>query len=273
MLGKLLKHEFKQTARYVSLIYICAAVTTLVMFIAMLTKATAISVIGSSVLVFVGFLSIAFTVALVIGNFYNTLYTNRGYLSFTLPVKCSSLLISKVLVSLVWFVVSFVVCGLIYLIIFLNARAQLDGEQVGGIVDTIKESGLLEMLPSGKMIAKAVVVLIFYLFISILTFVSFVYFSLTLSNTRPLQQHPWLFGFLIFCGTYIVANTVSAWLNEHFPLCIELTEDNLKFALTSVSNSESFYSIGLGGMIFMAIAAVGMLFATGWIMEHKVNIK
>ena len=273
MLGKLLKHEFKQTARYVSLIYISAAVTTLVMFIAMLTKATAISVIGSSVLAFAGFLSVVFTVVLVIGNFYNTLYTNRGYLSFTLPVKCSSLLISKVLVSLVWFVISFVVCGLIYFVIYLNVKSQVDGEQMGGVVDAIRESGLLEMLPSGKMIAKAVIIIVFYIFISILTFVSFVYFSLSLSNTRPLQQHPWLFGFLIFCGSYIVTNTISAWLNEHLPLCIALTEDNLKIAFSQAQNIDALYSIGLGGMVFMTLAAVGMLFATGWIMEHKVNIK
>ena len=53
-------------------------------------------------------------------------------------------------------------------------------------------------------------------------------------------------GALLICD-----EVMSGALNEHFPLCIELTEDNLKLALTSAQNSESFYSIGLGGMLFM----------------------
>ena len=40
-----------------------------------------------------------------------------------------------------------------------------------------------------------------------------------------------------------------------------------------MENSESVFSFGIGGTVFMALVALAMLFATGWIMEHKVNIK
>ena len=50
MLGKLLKHEFRQSARSVTLIYASAAAVIAFIFIGMLTKITWIGVVGSIVL-------------------------------------------------------------------------------------------------------------------------------------------------------------------------------------------------------------------------------
>lgn len=275
MLGKLLKNEFKQSARSVMTIYACAAATVLVMVFALLTKITWLSVLGSVVLYFVGILAVVLTLVFVIKNFYDSLYSNQGYLSFTLPVKCSSLLLSKVLASFVWIIASFVVLSLVYLVIYLNARAMAaqSGEQIGSLFQTLKESGLLELLPSAGMIVKFIVLVVVLVLLAILTFVGFVYFAVTLANTRPLQKHPKLFGFLIFFASYVVTNSIGAKLTYSLPLSVALTADGLKLAFTSMNASDAAFSFGLGGTLFMALVALGMLFATGYIMEHKVNIK
>lgn len=111
MLGKLLKYELKHSARYVMLIYACAGVVTALMLIAMLAKMTWLSVIGSLVLYMVGIAAIFMTLVAVIRNFYETLYGRQGYLTFTLPVKSSRLLFSKVLVSFIWIILSCVLMG------------------------------------------------------------------------------------------------------------------------------------------------------------------
>lgn len=272
MLGKLIKHEFKHSARYVTAIYACTAAVLAVMAIALVIKITWLSVVASIVLYVVGLLVVIMTLVAVIKNFYDTLYSNQGYLSFTLPVKCGTLLVSKVLVSFVWIIASIVALGLIYLVIFFNARAQ-SGEELGSILDLLKDSGMLEMLPSGEMIAKFIAYFAVMLLLTILTFVGFVYFSVTLANTRPLQKHPKLFGFLIFFGSYALTNSIGAKLTYSLPFSIAVNVDSIKIAFTSMERSDAVFSFGLGGTIFMALVALGMLFATGWIMEHKVNVK
>lgn len=273
MLGKLLKYELKHSARYVMTIYGCAAAATAFMFLGMLAKVTWISVVGSMVLYFVGIIAVVMTLVSVIKNFYDTLYGKQGYLTFTLPVKCSSLLISKIIVSFFWIILSCVLMAVIFVLIWLNAKSQTNGS-LDGIVEAIKLSGILDMLPSVGMIIKFVLIVAVIALLNILTFVGFVYFAVTLANTRALQKHPKLFGFLIFFASYAVSNSISAKLTSSLPLAVNITTEKVYIAFTSMNSAEGVLSsFGLGGTIFMAIVAVGLLFATGWIMEHKVNIK
>ena len=272
MLGKLLKNEIKHSARYVMTIYGCAAAMILFMFFGMLTKITWIGVVGSIILYVVAFIEIIMTLVSVIKNFYDTLYGNQGYLSFTLPVKCSTLLISKIIVSFIWIIFSFVLGGLCFLVIALNAKSAADGT-LSGFFDVIRMSGVLEYLPSGAMIAKLVIIFVLMALMTILTFVGFVYFAVTLANTRPLQGHPKLFGFLIFFVSYGVTNSIGAKLTYSLPLAVSVTTDSVKIVFKAMDGMDSLFSFGIGGTIFMALVALGMLFATGYIMEHKVNIK
>lgn len=272
MLGKLLKNEVKYSARNIMTIYGCAVAMIVFIFFGLLTKITWIGIAGSAVLYIVAIIAVIMTLVSVIKNFYDTLYGNQGYLSFTLPVKCSSLLISKVIVSFLWITCSFVLGGICYLVIALNVKNQVDGT-VSGFFEIIKSSGILAYLPSGAMIAKLVAIIVVMALMTILTFVGFVYFSVTLANTRPLQGHPKLFGFLIFFGSYAITNSIGAKLTYSLPLAVNVTQESVSIVFKAMDKIESIASFGLGGVLFMALVAVGMLFATGYIMEHKVNIK
>ena len=106
-----------------------------------------------------------------------------------------------------------------------------------------------------------------------LTFTGFVYFAVTLANTRALQKHPKFFGFLIFFGIYSVSNSLGAAFTSVLPLSVNITNEKVFIALSSMNEGDVLASFGLGGTVFMAIVAVGLLFVTGYIMEHKVNIK
>jgi len=271
MLGKLLKYELKHSARYVMVIYACAGVTTVFMLLGMLVKSTRMTVIGSIVLEFVGVAAILMTLISVIKNFYDTLYGKQGYLSFTLPVKCSTMLFSKALISFFWIILSGLLMALITVIIFVNANYRSDGA-LGSIVEMIKSSGLLSDTSSIEVIIKTLAVLAVNMLLSILIFVGFVYFSVTLANTRALQKHPKLFGFIIFFVSYGVTNSIGAKLNSSLPLSLKITADNVKLVFEAAGDSFSDLS-GIGGVLFSALVSVVLLCLTGWIMEHKVNIK
>lgn len=272
MLGKLLKYELKHSARYVMAIYGCALAACAFMLLGMLAGVTWITVVSSLLLYMIAFAGVVMTMVAVIKNFYDTLYGKQGYLTFTLPVKCSDILISKVIVSFFWIIMSCVMMVLIFALILFNAKRQ-SGDSFTGILDAIKMSGLLEGLPSPAMFIKFLVILGVVALMYMLTFVGYVYFSVTLANTRALQKHPKFFGFLIFFGIYSVSNSLGAAFTSVLPLSVNITSEKVFIALTAMSSEDVLASFGLGGTIFMALIALGLLFATGWIMEHKVNVK
>lgn len=112
MLSKLIKHEFKATARLLLPLYLVLFVLTIVDRIALglnlkgtlglipgfATFAYVISILAIAVVSFV----------IIILRFYKNLMTDEGYLMFTLPVNPKQLINAKLLVSFVWNIVSIV---------------------------------------------------------------------------------------------------------------------------------------------------------------------
>ncbi len=273
MLGKLLKHEIRHSARYTMVIYIAIAAFTGVIGLAMLSDTTWLGIMACFGLYFAGMASVVVTLVSIIKNFYDTLYGRQGYLTFTLPVKCSTLLLSKLIVSFMWIIISFVVMVLTYGVIYLYAKDKTDSilSNFGSIFAI---SGLSEYLPSGAVIAQLIIVLIVMALLTILTYVGYVYFTVTVANTRHFQAHPKFFGGLVFFGLFFTVSIISNKLTEVVPLTFNVTADRVFFAFEDMfSVPDVLLSYGIGGTVFSGIVAVGLLFATGYIMEHKVNLK
>lgn len=273
MLGKLLKHEIRHSARYTMVIYIAIAAFTGVIGLAMLSDTTWLGIMACFGLYIAGMAGVVITLVSIIKNFYDTLYGRQGYLTFTLPVKCSTLLLSKVLVSFMWIIVSFVVMVLTYAVIYFYAKDKTDSILSNfGSIFTI--SGLSEYLPSGAVIAQLVIVLAVLALMTILTYVGYVYFTVTVANTRHFQAHPKFFGGLVFFGLFFTVTVISNKLTEVVPLTFNVTPDKVFFAFQDMFSVENvLLSYGIGGTVFSALVAVGLLAATGYIMEHKVNLK
>ncbi len=110
MLSKLIKHEFKATARLLLPLYLILFVLTIVERIVLSFD------LKGSLGVILGFATFAYVVSIfaiavvsfviIILRFYKNLITDEGYLMFTLPVKPQQLINSKLLVSFVWNIVS-----------------------------------------------------------------------------------------------------------------------------------------------------------------------
>ena len=273
MLGKLIKNEIKHSARYTMAIYGAAFAAMAVTGISLLMDSGWLGAISCGVLYVVGFAAVVVTLVSVIKNFYDTLYSRQGYLTLTLPVKGSSLLLSKIIVSFIWIVASMVVMGLTLFMIFFYGK-----ERSGGTLESMWEivsvSGILDMLPSKLAIVKFLVVVVILVVATILTYVGYVFFTVTLANTRLLQSHPKFYGGVIFFGIMTIVNAVGNKLTEVLPLTINVSSENVYFSFTQMGyESDVLFSYGIGGTLFSGIVAIGLLFATGYIIENKVNIK
>ncbi|MDR3073073.1 MAG: hypothetical protein LBU41_06230 [Clostridiales Family XIII bacterium] len=117
MLGKLLKLEFKSTARLFLLVYAgMIGVALLALGVRTLAESAfpgslssiLLSAISILFVLTLGFGFIATSIA-VISRFYKNMLGDEGYLMFTLPVKTSRHIISKLITSSLWSFLSILV--------------------------------------------------------------------------------------------------------------------------------------------------------------------
>ena len=274
MLGKLIKNEFIQTSKSLIAVYSAAGISILFMLLSYITDISWIGVTGSVALIAIGIAAIVMTLVMVINNFYRSLYSNQGYLSFTLPVKCSNLLFSKFIVALVWIFLGYIVMFFTVLFVVLYAKAKSSGilETFSGMAQSLEAFGAL---PSFSLIAEYVFFIALGSVITVISFVSFVYFAITLANTRRFQNKPMLFGMLFFFVVYFLNRNISSFLSYRLPVSLAITTERVAIEFVSMANrTESILAAyGIGGKIFTLVLAVGLLFVTGQIMEKKVNVK
>lgn len=119
MLGKLIKNEFKATARNFVPVYLVMLTVTLVLKL-FLEITDFLNIPEGPIVVAINiFLMIAFVLAIVavifgtivfiIKRYYDNMLKDEGYLSFTLPVTTGQHIVSKALTSYVWILASMAV--------------------------------------------------------------------------------------------------------------------------------------------------------------------
>ncbi len=273
MLGKLIKNEFRQTSKSLIAVYAAAGISILIMLLSYVTNVTWIGVTGSFALVVIGVAAIAMTFIMVINNFARSLYGNQGYLSFTLPVKCSNLLFSKFIVSFVWIIVGYIVAFCTILIVVFYTRSKSEG-MLDTIFDMVNQLQVIGDLPTAKLVVEYMAIMGVGSIITVVAFISFIYFAITLANTRKFQSKPLVFGIMFFFVVYFINKVVSTFLTYKAPLTIYVSGDSIKIGFEAMAQAQgALLSYGMGGKIFTAVFAAVLLFVTGWIMEKKVNIK
>ncbi len=273
MFGKVLKNEIRHSARYNLVIYLVALAVSGLMGLSLITGSTGIGIISCVALYAVGIITVVVTLISVIKNFYDTLFSRQGYLTLTLPVKGSTLLLSKVLVSFLWIIVGLAIMASTLLLIFLFVR-QRSAEEIDIIKALIKDMGFLELLPSGAVVFEVLVVLSLLGISKMLTYVGYIYFSVAVANTKELQSHPKFFGVLTCLVIIGVTSRISDFLTAKAPLTFFVTAEKAYFAFEPMGSVYgALLSYGVGGTLFSALVAFGLLVLTGYIIENKVNLK
>lgn len=128
MLTKLMKYELSATARYLMPLYIVLAFLTLFTKFTLTISTTNLILLAlSSIFYFLYIISIIIvavtTFLLIIMRFYKNLFTGEGYLMFTLPVKVHELINSKLIISILWTVLSILLCFFSLLIVIPSTTA------------------------------------------------------------------------------------------------------------------------------------------------------
>lgn len=273
MFGKVLKNEIRHSARYNLVIYLVALAASGIMALSLVTDLVAIGIFSCFALCLIGALTVVITLVSVIKNFYDTLFDRQGYLTLTLPVKGSTLLFSKVIVSFLWIIVGFAIMVATWILVYFYVKQQT-AEEADILKSMISDLGALELLPSAKVIIQVLLVLVFLGLSKILTYVGYIYFSVTVANTKALAKHPKLFGILTFFVIMFTCSNISTVLTTNAPLTFFATAEKAFFAFEPMGSVQgALVSYGVGGTVFTAVVALLLLFVTGYIIENKVNLK
>ncbi len=272
MLRKLLKYEFKETARIIPLFYLIALI-----FAGMVLSAKTLGIswfeVTSSVLLMLMGIAVAFTTfILIVLRFYKNLYSNEGYLMFTLPVEPKLLLASKAIVAFCWMIISYIVCCFsMYLSLY---GLGLTGELT--VVWGVLESYGME---------KFTYLIIPLIVLATLYFLAQIYFAITLSNSPLFYSMGPASAFLIFIVTNIILQIIEAIFTVFVPFSlridvldkigIELSSKNMfGFLLDSFNGVEiSSFVLGLGGYLFQILMAGILFYVTTRSMKKKISIK
>ncbi len=274
MLGKLFKYEIKDTSRLIPFFYLITAVMAGLSLLSGKLELGWFKATSSVLLLLVGIAVFIVTLVVICMRFYKNLYSNEGYLSFTLPLKPHLHLVSKAIVSFGWMLLSVIISmGAIFVALY---GLGVDGKMWASALDEIERYGM----------GKYMYAFIPMICLAILYLMSQIYFSITLANS-PKFHNIGAAGasILLFFVTNIVLRIVETILTIIIPFSlsvsisgsvdISLTAHNMVGYLIDNFNNPnpSNMVIGLGGYTFDVIMVFVLFYITGRIMNKKVSLR
>ena len=250
MLGKLIKYEFKATARTLIPVYICLIIFTIISKLFSLLdpyreKFNEFVQIPQTLIWFGYGITMAavfiVTIVIIIQRFGKNLLSDEGYLMNTLPVKAYENILCKLIVSIIWSITSFIVAMISVIIL------SMDGSFIMNLryfIEDIIASDLEVILITVAMISIALV--------SLASWISMVYAAIALGYTA--NQNKKLFSF----GAYLLLNIGKQFIS-------------LPFMVFGALDLESRVYIWLIILINLAFT-IGFLFLTNYCMNKKLNL-
>ena len=274
MLGKLLKHEFIATGRIMGALYaVVAVIMAYVLGSYYISKDTATTgqMLGIPVLLLISSCSFILTAVVMIVNFQRSLYGEQGYLSFTLPVKGSTLLFSKILASTVWFVAAFLCLMGSAAITYFVVKEDVIGDETFSTIES-----LLPMFLQGKSISTIVTSIVISMISYFLRFAVItleMYFAISLANTRHFQKRYLLWTIIFTIVILFAVEKISGVISDNitFGLSIVGNEISVITNYDDLASGASFTD--LVSIITYLIFGVGLYYATFYVMNKKVNIR
>lgn len=268
---KSLKHDFISTGRIMGVIYAIMLGISIFTFVTKDVSEGQLSLIGVLILFFMSICLLVLTTVVVLLDFQKSLYGDRGYLTFTLPVKSWKILASKVLVSGTWFVVALAaIIGSLW-VAFTSAKGFFgdDAEMLSEMIEALFGKNVDSMV--AMIIARIII-----LFIEFCFFALVIFFTNTLSNTRYFQKHSILFTVAFFVPIFFVTYKISELANKWFVFSVFFVEGKPEFVVDNAVYSDYLYQyshLDLSEIFVYILLGAGLFFATHYLMSKKVNIK
>lgn len=266
MLSKLLRHEFRATGRnmlpvYALLLVSCGGCTLFGRLLGRYPESTVLSVVQTvfATLFGVTTFGMLLTLVLMVYRFYKNLMTDEGYLMFTLPVSRSQLIWSKLLVALVWSVLSTVLAALAWM-----AEISVVGREN---VFSLIAQGLrsLRQHLSGNLTGCAAALVVLCL---VSCLVSFLKFYAAISLGHSFSNHKVLLSVVFYIGFGIVTQTIGT-IFASVGIQIDISPDFWSsLPVTQVFSSLAWAAAGVSALLGAAYYVLTLL-----MLKKRLNLQ
>ena len=223
MLGKLMKHEFRATGRILlpvmGAMLILAGLANLCLR-SMVNGMTEIRILRILMVLIVTFSVIAviatvvMALVMMVSRFYRNLLKDEGYLMFTLPVSTHALIWSKIIVSLVWFLITGL---LIWLLMGLTAL-NISGSNLQAILEEFPSWSEIRQLIDEYQLRAPLNRLIFQFCLAVLLggIVGCLHFYAAMSLGHMFSSGKILLSIVFYVAISFVFSMVSSVYGYHF---------------------------------------------------------
>ena len=278
MFGKLLKHDFKSSARGVATVYFAAGIAAIATILSLFTGFGIGKVLACVALMITGWLAMIITVVHTFTDYKKSMFGDSGYLTNTFPVKSFSLVFSKWLTAVFWLVVSLIFIAITYALLYAYSSGENGFEALKMglkmLPDILYSFGLPDLSVLKKAIPFYILKFLFFLAVS----VCIAYFSVTISNVRPFDRFGSIGTIVTFFIIFAVVNLIGAKLDDLVSFAvIILPETRMELSVNREAilsaNSMGGCYVSLTQIYFEAIAAILLFVANSELIEKKVNIK
>lgn len=272
MLGRLIKNEFKATARNFVPVYLVMLVVTLLLKL-FLEITDFLSIPEGPIVAAINiFLMIAFvlaiiavifgTIVFIIKRYYDNMLKDEGYLSFTLPVTTGQHIVSKALTSYVWIIASMAVIALSVVMLMLGEpsffKAISEGIDTG--IKFLSDNGYW-----GYAIAvfAAIIIGIYVMIIE----------AYTCMSVGQLMNKHRVAGAVI---TYMVIYSIKQVFSMTF-LTIRfmgsVNSGTAEMEMTSSQGASISTSVLIYELVLLVVEAIVFTFITHMMMKRKLNLE
>lgn len=276
----MIKHTFKESYKTMFILngIILATMFLIGVFILIFNVKFLESKFGSILLAIGIFALVIMVYAVVIGFLYTIfktmkqkLFTNEGYLTFTLPVSVDSLIISKVFVNVVWEL-------LIGVVVFIGLLMIAGAAFIKNAEDIIL-SGILNFIDIDAIFSSInfmdIVVFLCALLMVIITTVAallFLFVSLAIANSGSIKKGRGVLAiFLYVLGIEFVTSIITILsIYGGMGVAYDMSSGEYYFAIGSLKGD--LYSINFTTLILFSGLVVGLYFLSKYLLRRKIEL-
>lgn len=268
MLGKLIKYEFKATSRILLPLYgaliVFAFINKLFMGDFFNNNDTFLGNLPRTIgmLVYISTMVATFVVTLfiIIQRYRTNLLSDEGYLMNTLPVKPSNNILSKLIVALVWTIVSGVIAVISIIILAYEKGLLLD------IISSIPEFFNYIRYLAGNEGILTVIIMILFIFTWIIYSILIIYAALSIGSL--FQKRKVLASFGGFILLIITTNIVLSIVSSQSMMKFESNLNNINKLTFKTMNTVMIIT-----SITMIVFSIGYFLISNYILSKKLNLE
>ncbi len=263
MLGKLLKYEIKFTyktflALFLSVLAL-SGINKLFMIIGTYENSlfSFLSVLMIFAYVIITLSSFIISLVIIIQRFYKNLFSNEGYLSFTLPVKPYMHIISKCITAIIWIILNVITIAASLCILFSG-----DNHITSFFQDIFKYFDFLKLYIGSTTVITFVIEFILIAIMSLIFQTLFIYLSISIGNL--FNKHKIFASFSAYIIIFILIQVVNSFI-----LSFCLPGYSEQTAEITFLTSNLFPIVIASNIIFSLI----FFFLTNFILTRHLNLE